>query len=335
MRRKKLFLGAFYLLVAIFLLWLGVFFWWETGLRAVNSQAGEKVTFAIDKGETVAQIANRLREGNLIRAPFHFKLYLFLTGKAKKVQAGIYEISSAMNVPQIAQLFIKGTTGQRVTIIEGLRQEQIGELLVEKGFNLDPSSWQREINSQKLEGKLFPDTYLFPYKATQGAILNIISRNFEKKIEVGLGAEIQESGLTLNQVLTLASIVEREAKNDKDRRMIAGILLKRFSQGWPLQADATVQYALASSKCKVAGVFCEWWPKNLAQNDLQVRSSYNTYLYQSLPPGPICNPGLSSIKAVLAPEDSPYWYYLSDENGTIHYAKTNEEQAQNIQKYLR
>jgi UPF0755 protein len=335
MNKKKLSLVAFYGLLAIFLFWLGIFFWWEMGLRAISSQETEKITFAVDKGETVAQIVNRLKEANLIRASFHFKLYLFLTGKAKRVQTGIYEISPAMSVPQIVQMFIKGITGQRVTIIEGLRQEQVGELLVEKGFAVDSLSWQREIISQRLEGELFPDTYLFPYKATQGAILKVISRNFEKKVVTGLAAEIQASGLTFNQVLTLASIVEREARNDKDRRLIAGILLKRFRQGWPLQADATVQYAVASARCKVAGIFCEWWPKSLAQNDLQVRSTYNTYLYHSLPPGPICSPGLASIKAILTPEDSPYWYYLNDENGVMHYAKTDTEQAKNIQKYLR
>jgi len=333
--KRELFSWAFYGLILIFVLWLAIIFWWLGGLRPVDSSKQKTVVFTIDRGETMAQIASRLKEVNLIRSPFHFKLYLFLTGKAKKVQAGVYQFAPSMGVSEIARLLIKGITDQRVTIVEGLRQEEIGELLVEKGFVIDLKEWCQTIADQKLEGELFPDTYFFPPKATQGAILKIISRNFEKKAKVGLEAEIQASGLSLKGVLTLASIVEREARADKDRRLVASIILKRWRRGWPLQADATVQYAVASAKCKVPGLFCEWWPKGLNQSDLQVKSAYNTYVYQGLPPGPICNPGLSSVKAVLNPEDSPYWYYLNDENGTMHYAKTDEEQVANIGKYLR
>jgi UPF0755 protein len=322
-------------LVFIFLAWVSVVLWWQLGLRPVSKVSQEKTAFTINKGEAMAGIVNRLKEADLIRDPFRFKLYLFLSGKAKKVQAGIYQISPAMGASEIARMLIKGITDQRVTIIEGLRQEEIGELLAKEGLTIDSKEWRWEMVSKKLEGQLFPDTYLFPQKATQGAVLKIISRNFEKKVKEGLAAEIQASGLTLNQVLTLASVVEREARGEADRQIVAGILLKRWRRSWPLQADATVQYAVASTQCRTSGFLCQWWPKALAQKDLQVKSSYNTYLYQGLPPGPICNPGLSSIKAVLNPVDSPYWYYLNDENGVMHYAKTDTEQAANIRKYLK
>jgi UPF0755 protein len=326
---------AFGGLVFIFLVWLAMVLWWQLGLRPASQANQEEMVFTIDKGETMAGIVNRLKEANLIRNPLCFKLYLFLSGKAKKVQAGIYRISPAMGGSEIARLLIKGITDQRVTIIEGLRQEEIGELLAAKGLAIDPKEWRQEIAGQKLEGQLFPDTYLFPQKATQEAVLKVVGRNFEKKVKEGLAAEIQASGLTLNQVLILASVVEREARGEQDRQIVAGILLKRWRRSWPLQADATIQYAVASAQCRTSGFLCQWWPKALAQKDLQIKSSYNTYLYQGLPPGPICNPGLSSIKAVLNPVDSPYWYYLNDENGMMHYAKTDAEQAANIQKYLK
>lgn len=137
------------------------------------------------------------------------------------------------------------------------------------------------------------------------------------------------------EVLILASIVEREVKFNNDRPIVAGILLKRLEKNWPLQADATVQYAIASAKCKGKSAKCgNWWPKNLTREDLKIKSPYNTYLYPGLPPGPICNPGLAAIEAVLNPVGSEYWFYLSDEEGKMHYAKTAEEHEENISKYL-
>ncbi|MBI4033134.1 MAG: endolytic transglycosylase MltG, partial [Candidatus Blackburnbacteria bacterium] len=141
--------------------------------------------------------------------------------------------------------------------------------------------------------------------------------------------------------VTLASIVERETLTDEERPIVAGILLKRLEAGWPLQADATLQYAIASVNCTLRketsaaqSVKCEdWWPIPSSE-DKKIKSLYNTYLNRGLPPGPIANPGLSSIKAVVSPQDSPYWFYLHDGNGKIHYAKTSEEHAENIRKYL-
>src|SRR5581483_2493272 len=118
-----------------------------------------------------------------------------------------------------------------------------------------------------------------------------------------------------------ASIIERETKSEEERPIVAGILLKRINAGWPLQADATIQYALGN-----------WDPVNA--DDLKIQSPYNTYLNTGLPPTPICNPGLSSINAAKNPTQSNYWYYLHDKDGQIHYATTIDEQNANIAKYL-
>lgn len=326
-------LALFFFFASLF----GALFWWETGLRPVDHQSKEQINFVVSKGETIAKITARLKEENLIRDPFRFKLYILLKGVAKKIQVGNFPLSGSLTVPEIVRVLSSAVKGRRVTIIEGLRQEQIEEFLAEKGFPLVAREWRQEIVGQKLEGKLFPDTYFFSPEASQASILRIINRNFQKKVVEGLSGEISRSKLTFDQILVSASIVERESRNETDRRLVAGILLKRWQKGWPLQADATVQYAVANKKCgrAVRSEKCDWWPKKLTEKDLEINSPYNTYKYRGLPPGPICSPGLSSIKAVLNPIDSPYWYYLNDSEGVMHYAKTDEEQAKNIQKYLR
>lgn len=293
------------------------------------------VSFVIDKGEGVSEIAARLKEQNLVKNELSFEIWTVAAGIARKIKAGNYYLSGSMTTPEIARTLTKGSADRWLTIIEGLRAEQIGELLIREGFAVDPEEWEKEIKTEKLEGQLFPDSYLFPQSSTQAAILKIIKKNFQKKVIDGLKDEWDASGKNQNFVLTLASLVEREAKNGEDRALVAGILLKRLEADWPLQVDASVQYAVADQKCSLLKSPCDWWSGQLTQKDLQTLSPYNTYLNKGLPPGPICNPGLSSIKAVLSPTQSSYWYYISGKDGTMHYAKTNEEHQENIKKFLR
>jgi len=241
-----------------------------------------------------------------------------------------------MTPREISQSLTKGSEDQWVTVIEGLRTEQIAKILLEKGYRIDPVKWKNQVEKEVLEGKLFPDSYLIPKEADQEKIIQIFLKNFEKKVVNDLSVELKKSNLNLIEVLILSSLVEREASHDADRAIVAGILLNRLNNSWPLQIDATVQYVVASQQCLSSLNFnCEWWPKTLTQNNLKIDSLYNTYLNEGLPPGPICNPGLSSIKAVLQPEKTNYWFYLSDKSGNMHYAKTSEEHVQNIEKYLR
>ena len=154
-----------------------------------------------------------------------------------------------------------------------------------------------------------------------------------------LRLDLNKSSFSENQVLTLASILEREVKLDEDRPIVAEILLKRLEKGWPLQADATVQYVLGyqtETGAESGEIEGTWWKKDLTKGDLDVDSAYNTRLVEGLPPGPICNPGIKSIGAVLKPAaPTPYWYYLSDSEGNMHYAVTLEEHEQNTTTYLR
>lgn len=323
------------ILASIFLLLImGGFFWWRINGDFVNSTSKEKIYFTVNKGDGLSKIALGLKEKGLINDTVYFRLIVYLSGYAGKLKAGGYYLSSLMSAGDIIQTLTKGSNDQWLTIVEGLRQEEIAQNLMKNGFVIDINKWNSEINTGELEGKLFPDSYLFPVNATQGAILSIINKNFKKKVEVGLHGEINKNSLNLNQVLILASIIEREARHDEDRAVVAGILLKRLENGWPLQVDAVLQYAVGTQKCQ-GKTECDWWPKNLGKQDLQFKSPFNTYLYKGLPPWPISNPGLSSIKAVLNPVQTDYWYYISDQAGNMHYAKTDVEHSKNINKYLR
>lgn len=311
----------------------GVFLVWIMyGLGPVEFSSKEKVNFVVAKGEGFFQIAENLKKQNLVRSPLHFEMVVFFSGRVKKIQAGSFSLSPSMNPLSISKVLTKGTNDRRITLVEGLRQEQVGELLEKQGFKVQKGGWENEITSQGLEGRLFPDTYFFSPEASMGAILKIIDKNFQKKVVEGLKQEIKQSGLTIREVLIFASIVERESTKD-DQKLVAGILLKRWRSGWPLQADATVQYAVATQYSK-RDAQVDWWPKRLSKNDLAIKSPYNTYVSRGLPPTPICNPGLSAIRAVLGPKDSPYWFYLSDNNGKTYYAKTLEEHEKNIGNYL-
>ncbi len=313
----------------------GFFLWLNASLKPVDNSQKEKITFVIDKGESVSAIIGRLYEQKLIKNRISFKIWVLVSGISKKIKAGSYYLSSSMSGQEVAGSLTKGVNDRWVTIIEGLRSEQIGELLIKKGFAVDPKLWVEKMKISRLEGQLFPDSYLFPTGAGQDKILEIINKNFQKKVTDGLKEQLQGSNLKLEEVLTLASIIEREASKDDDRKIVAGILLKRLENNWPLQVDASVQYAVSSKKCSILNSPCDWWPKSLTQSDLKIKSPYNTYLYTGLPPSPICNPSLSSITAVLSPEDSLFWYYISGSDGVMHYAKTHDEHIQNVQKFLK
>lgn len=330
---RKTFIKLLLILSPVILL-LGLVIWWKINTEPVDISKKEKVNFVINRGDGIAEVSRRLKEQNLIKSPLCFQINVLFMGLSKKIQAGNFYLFSSMSETEIALTLTKAKNDKWVTIVEGLRQEQIGEVLIKEGFNVNLKIWVNNVRLNQMEGKIFPDSYLLPETATEGAILKLAYRNFQKKIERDLTQKITQSGLTLNQILTLASIVEREAQNDGDRKIVAGILLKRLKSGWPLQVDATIQYAVASAKCQRKITGCDWWPKKLSKNDLSINSGFNTYLNTGFPPGPICNPGLSSIRSVLEPQDSAFWFYISDQSGIMHYAGTQEEHSANIARYL-
>jgi len=315
-----------FLLAALF---SGVYFWWQKNLEPV-SLTSKETAFVIEKGESLGEIAFNLKEKNLIRHPFAFKLYVMVNNLSGQLQAGYFKLSSASSAQEMANQLTHGATDIWLTFPEGWRRE---EYAVRLANNLPNFEADRFITlTSGFEGQLFPDTYLIPRQAGAIEVIEVLQNNFDKKVDQELLDEARDRGLSKNELLTLASLVEREVRNETDRALVAGIIKKRLANDWPLQIDATLQYTKASRSCRDE-LDCEWWPIALSF-DKQLASPFNTYQEKGLPPQPICNPSLSAIKASVWSKESDYWFYLSDGQGKTHFGRTAEEHALNIQKYL-
>lgn len=297
------------------LIYFGAKFYWNHLLSPVSSDTTTQ-SFSVSEGEGSSSIADRLLGAGLIRSSFAFKLELKLSGQAGKLQAGTFNLSPSESAKEIISSMERSKDDRSVTLLEGWRDEEIAEKL-----NKDLG-----INSQKFleiakQGYMFPDTYNFNSKATAESIASTMEDNFNSKFSPDLQNKITQLGLTSEQGIILASIVEREGRSQGVRTMVASILLKRIKIGMALDADATIQYALGYSQQEKT-----WWRKNITADDLKVNSPYNSYLNPGLPPGPICNPGLSSITAVAeADPNTPYLYYYHDSKGNSFYEKTLDQ----------
>lgn len=291
--------------------------WFVDGLLPKNSDKTLK-RFVVNQGETASQIGSNLAKRNLIKSALSFRIYSQISQAARNIKPGSYELSSNLWIPQIIKKLLEGPTEVWVTIPEGFRREEIANKFIEiqglAGKEAEDFYDQFISLTMNKEGYLFPDTYLVPKDSKANAIVKLLEDNFKKK-----------AGNVDYNTLILASILERETKTDEERTVVAGILLKRVNAGWPLQADATIQYIIGEKD--------NYWP-TVTPQDLEISSAYNTYVNPGLTPTPICNPGLSSINAAENPEGSNYWYYLHDKDGVIHYAATLDEQNANIARYL-
>lgn len=321
MKKISILVGILILLGVIF----GVYYY--EGSLPVNESSKDYQNFVIERGDTVNEIINKLSNEELIRNRVVFLLIVKQLDIESNIQAGLFRLSPSMSAREIALSLTKGSDDVWVTIIEGLRKEEVAQILANE-FDIPES----EFIAQTEEGYLFPDTYLISRQATIPDIIAIFERNFNSKFTDELKQQAQAKGLTVDEVLTIASLVEREANSREAKRNVASIIYRRYLEGRKLEIDATVQYALgyqASEK--------DWWKKRTTYADLEVDSPYNTYLYPGLPPGPIASPGLDAIEAVIdADENTPYLFYISNREGSeLHYAETFEEHQINIQKYLR
>lgn len=214
---------------------------------------------------------------------------------------------------------------QKITLVEGWRVEEMAEKL-----NSELGIQAAEFIQVAKEGYMFPDTYFFEKNASASAVAQKLRDNFDVKYDSNLQVGMKKLGLTPPEGVILASIVEREARSDSARKMVASILLKRLKIDMGLNADSTIQYALGYQSAEKS-----WWKRHLTKADLAVDSSYNTYLHKGLPPTPICNPSRSALQAVMnADLNTPYLYYYHDPEGIPHYAKTLEEHNQNVANYL-
>jgi len=324
-KKFKLILVFFFIIFSLFLISLLLIL---SQFRPVSSSS-ESQRFIIPKGQAVSVIGQHLQKQKLIKNSLVFRLIVKQRDLANKIQAGSFDLSPNMTVDEIATALTRGTEDIWVTIPEGLRMEEIAEILTNyKELALfDKNEF---LNLAKYsEGYLFPDTYLLPKQMDALGLFNLFTDTFNKKVNIALADDLKNNTKSLEEILTMASIVEREAGGVGDQAQVAGILWNRINIGMALQADATLQYANGYNKTQAS-----WWTSPLAA-DKQINSPFNTYLNPGLPPRPICNPGLSAIKAALDPAVSDYLYYIHDRQGEIHLAKTIEEHNSNVQKYLR
>lgn len=299
-------------------------------LKTANSDNSEKVTLTIDTGETVDGIISSLTEKGLLNDKWsnYFKAYLKLNNLASKLQAGTYEIPKNLSILELVDTLQSGKNPETwVTIQEGLRKDEIVDILVKDiGGNFSKATFLSLttnldfINSfglnekvKDLEGYLFPDKYAFASDVTEKEVIQKMVDNFKTKVGTN----------DSYQTIILASLVEKEGRTSTDRPIIAGIILKRYNEGWTLGLDTTLMY------------YFKTWTESDITSHLKDNNPYNTRIVTGFPPTPICNPGLDSITAARNPVASDYYYFISDLNGNMHYAKTAAEHQSNINTYLK
>ncbi len=292
--------------------------------RPVSKEAkSPDIVFTIKEGDTATAVANALREKGLIRSDTAFRFFLKGNNLEKNIHVGYFKLSPSMTFAQIAET-LKGSGSQdvRVLIPEGFRNEEIARRLFRQ-LNLP----EKDFLALAKEGYMFPDTYDFRVDVSPEDVADVMLKTFNSKVASVIKSS--STNLTENEVMTLASIVEKESRTDTDRPIIAGILLNRLAINQGLEVDATLQYLLGEGEDG-------WWAHNSVDlvEAKNIDSPYNTYKYAGLPPEPINNPGLKSVEAVLSPTPSKYYYYLHEADGTPHYASTYQEHQNNIANFL-
>lgn len=326
-RRRKSGFGR--AVIALIILVLVSFFLIKGFIGFLQSPAdknGKQIAFVVNPRETVSDVAQNLEKKGIIRSALFFKMSAKDAG-LEGINAGDFIISPAMSNNEIIEVFKGDSADVRVTLLEGWRIEEMARELNSK-LEIQNSKFIEAAN--EYEGYLFPDTYFFHPDVSVETIIETLRANFDRKYSEDLQKRIKAQGLTPEQGVILASIVEREGRSKEVRTNVASILLKRFKMGMKLDADATVQYAKDSQKLKNGNLEKFWQPVLIA--DYQgVVSPYNTYTNNGFPPGPIANPSLMSLEAVAnANPETPYLYYYHDLAGNSYYARTLDEHNANV-----
>jgi UPF0755 protein len=314
-------------------------------IESTASDDDTPVMFTINSGETAATIAPRLQREGLITDSQLFLWLVRYEGVDAQLEAGEYELRANMTMNELIDSLQHGRLREvSVTIPEGKRAEEVATLLEQRGI-VESSVFLGLVRSASpgydflqdrpadaptsVEGFLFPETYLIPVDYDAAQVLDLLVTTFEENYSPQMRQAAADAGMSIYEVVTLASIVEREAVVAEERPIIASVYLNRLEQGMYLQSDPTVQYALGYQEDSG-----QWWkiPMSL-EEDVPFDSPYNTYLYPGLPPGPICSPGLASMQAVLEPADTPYLFFFSKFDGSHAFAETYEEHLHNQELY--
>jgi len=300
-----------------------------------NPMSHETITYTVQKGWGNDDIAKELKSLGMIRSVYFFRFYTIVSFNHSELMAGKYTISPNMSIYKIVKKMANGDMiKDRFVVYEGWNVSDIGEYLESrelctkedfiKSAKEDYSSEFKFLEDKpkdvSLEGYLFPDTYEISEGETCQDIIKTMLANFEKKLTPEIQAEIKAQDKTIFDIVTMASLLEKEVKTLEDKKIVSGILWKRLDVGMALQLDSTVNYITGGNDPSVS------------IKSTQIDSPYNTYKYPGLPKGPISNPGMDSIMAALEPTESAYWFYLSD--GSTHFSRTLEEHNVNKAKYL-
>lgn len=302
-----------------------VVFWvflYSLFLKVPSGFAPETV-ITIFSGKSLNDVSIQLNQNKIISSSFWLKVIMYVMGGERKIIAGDYIFHKQEDVFQIARRLIHGNfemLAVKVTIPEGSSSGDVAEIVSKKFPHFDATTFAREAKLQ--EGYLFPDTYFLYATIKPDELIKQMRDNFDTHL-ISLANSVSSSTHSLSDVITMASILETEARTTNDRQLVAGILWKRIKQGMNLQIDAPFKYIINKSS------------NQLTMSDLAINSPYNTYKNKGLPPTPISNPGLDAINSALNPISSPYLYFLSDNKGIMHYAVTFAEHQANIAKYLR
>jgi UPF0755 protein len=300
-----------------------------------------KTEFTIKEGESSYQVAQNLELHSLIKNTFFFDLYMKLSGKYRNIMPGTFQISDSMNSIEISNLIIKKSRGvsfneKQIKIIEGWNLQQIGDYLNAEGFcseeewsslsksnDYDYDFIKQKPKNTDLEGYLFPDTYRVYKNSTCYDVINKLLSNFDDKLTEQMRRDIKNQGKSIDEIITMASIIEKEVRSQDDMKIVSGIFWNRIKYGQALESCATLAYILGENK------------PQYSYEDTKIQSPYNTYINKDLPPSPINNPGLNSITSSIYPLASDYNYFLTDpKTGNTIFSRTFDEHKINKAKYL-
>ena len=294
---------------------------------------GEEKSVLILKGSTFREVVQALDEEGVLRSPTGFYLMARVLGVAGSVQAGEYKLSTAMTPSVILHKLVSGDVVKyRVTIPEGYTVRQIAVRLAELGIITEQEEFLQAafssdfdailgIEGESVEGYLFPDTYLFSKEVAPHEVIKTMVGKFKRVYAPDFSQRAAELGMTDREVVTLASIIEKETGRPEERPLISAVFHNRLKRGIPLASDPTVIYGIKD------------FDGNLRKRDLETRTPYNTYLIQGLPPGPIANPGRASIEAALYPASVKYLYFVSRNDGSHHFSTTLREHNEAVRRY--
>lgn len=302
--------------------------------------SGEERVFEIETGESANSVAYRLEQEGFIRSADAFRNFMIYSGMDTSIQAGKYSLNPAWTALQIAYELQDATPNEiDFLVFSGWRAEEIANSLQTSGLDIGVSEFMDAVNEPpaewlpaslagvaSLEGYLFPGSYQFMRTATLREVITAMLAQFDANVTAEMRQAYTQNGLSLQQAVTLASIVEREGVVPDEHTWIASVFYNRLAAGMRLESDPTVQYALGYN-----GSTKTWWTNPLSMEDLQVSSTYNTYQVVGLPPGPISNPGISALQAVAYPAQTPYYYFRAkcDDSGQHEFSATYEEHLQN------